>query len=158
MLPTTSQVDAGFFQLIHRLVGPQLRANQPAERRRGMRHPFPARQRIAPRRGTDFPPDREFVEVRCYDLTRAGFSFLLPAEPGFTSLVAAFGNPSETIYVAAEVVRCESVLLYASGGVERVVDAPGHGDPGPEEGEATPMVLVACRFTERLEKPRGRSS
>jgi len=150
MLYGTADVDANFYRLIHQMVGPQLR-DEPAERRDGARCPFWGVQRIAPRRGLGFPGDDEFVEVRCYDLTRAGFSFFLPIRPDFDRLVAAFGTPPELIYVAADVSRCNDVLVHPSGQVEHI-----HGPPDQAAGQdrpsdtARPMILVFCRFTERL--------
>lgn len=155
MLYGTSDIDANFYRLIHQMVGPQLR-DEPAERRDGARRPFGGVQRIAPRRGTYFPADDEFVEVRCYDLTRAGFSFFLPIRPDFDKLVAAFGTPPEVLYVAADVSRCDDVLVYPSGQVEHI-----HGRADRAAGQdarshtARPMILVFCRFTERLARTAG---
>jgi len=150
-----SEIDANFYRLIHLLVGSQEEEeDEPAERRTCWRNPFPTIQRISPRRGSDFPEDSEFFEVQCCDLTRAGFSFLLPRRPNFTSLVAAFGGPAEVIYVAAEVSHCQDVLLHRSGFVEPVHDPAGHPRcQAPDQRIATPMVQVGCRFTKRLEKP-----
>ena len=153
MLPGTSDLDAGFYRLIHELVGPQLQ-DEPAERRANRRHRFPVVQRIAPCRGPRFPNDDEFVEVRCYDLTRTGFSFFLPMRPDFSSLVAAFGVPGQAIYVGAEVTRCDSVLVDSSGEVERIDEH--HEYPrgrNLQRDLATPMILVFARFTARLSAP-----
>jgi hypothetical protein len=158
MLHTPSEIDANFYRLIHQMVGPQLK-DEPAERRRGLRHPFRVVQRIAPRRGPQFPEDHEFVEVRCYDLTRAGFSFFFPIRPDFKTLVAAFGTPPQWIYVGAEVARCDSVLVRSSGEVEHIDDQADHAHGQDSRGDpASPMILVACRFVERLAKPPGRMS
>jgi len=154
----TSDIDANFYRLIHQMVGPLLK-DEPAERRDGARRPFSAVQRIAPRRGANFPGDDEFVQVRCYDLTRAGFSFFLPIRPDFNELVAAFGTPPQSIYVAAEVSRCDSVLVYPSGEVEYLHDqADAAAGRDPHRDTARPMILVVCRFIERLVKPPERSS
>lgn len=149
----TSEVDANFYRLIHTLVGSEPN-DEPSERRRSMRNAFGSVQKIAPRSGPRLPEDHEFVEVRCHDLTQAGFSFFLPTRPEFSTLVAAFGTPPELIYMAAEVRHCESVLLYPSGIVERVHGEAARTSYQSVDGEtATPMILVGCRFTERLEKP-----
>jgi len=146
----TSDIDANFYRLIHEMVGPQLR-DEPAERRAGVRRPFWGVQRIAPRRGPHFPGDDEFVEVRCYDLTRAGFSFFLPIRPDFDKLVAAFGTPPELIYVGAEVSRCDDVLVHASGEVEHIHGRAGQAaGQDPRSDAARPMILVFCRFSQRL--------
>ncbi len=151
-----SEIDADFYRFIHEWTGPQSE-EEPAESRRAGRHPFPARHRIAPCRGPAFPEDGEFFEVRCHDLTRAGFSFYLPARPDFTSLVAAFRGPSGMIYVAAEIAHCGDVILYPSGLVEHVGDPAGAAAlRGPDGETGTPMVLVGCRFTHKVQKPVGK--
>ena len=154
----TSNIDANFYRLIHQMAGPQLR-DEPAERRDGARRPFSGVQRIAPRRGDNFPGDDEFVQVRCYDLTRAGFSFFLPIRPDFSELVAAFGTPPRLIYVGAEISRHDSVLVYPSGEVEHLHDRTDDADgQDPRSETARAMILVVCRFTERLVQPSERSS
>ena len=157
MLYGTSDIDANFYRLIHGLVGSQLK-DEPAERRRSARRPFSVVQRIAPRRGPGVPQDHEFVEVRCHDLTRAGFTFFLPIRPDFTSLVAGFGTPPQLLYVAADVTRCDSVLVHASGEVEHIGQQADGAAKDPQSDTATPMILVSCQFTERLMKPPDRSS
>jgi hypothetical protein len=152
----TSEIDASFYGLIHRLAGSQLQ-DEPAERRRTARHPFSVVQWIAPRRGSHFPDDHEFLEVRCHDLSRAGFSFFLPIRPDFRALVAAFGTPGQLVYVGAEVLRCHSVLVYPSGELERIDPGDGGASQGPRSQTARPMVLVACQFTKRLTKPPERA-
>lgn len=155
---TTNEIDASFYQLIHQLAGPQL-SDDPVERRGTARRPFPAFHRIAPHRGPEFPEDGEFIEVLCHDLTRAGFSFFLPGPPDFDSLVAVFGSPPEEICTGAEVLHSDRVLLYPSGLVEHIDDQTGHSGNPPVAGEVpTPMVLVGCRFTERLQKPAAGSA
>ena len=153
MAGTSNEIDANFFKLIHQLVSssPQEASH---ERRQSPRALFESSQRIAPWDGGRFPEDAEFFAVRCHDLTRAGFSFLMPGEPPFAMLVAAFGRPPDETYVAAEVAHTEYVLLYPSGRVER----PEYGDVGvegakPQAEPATRMILVGCRFARRLRKP-----
>lgn len=141
-----SEIDANFYRLIHELVGPQLK--EAAERRRAERHSFTVEQWVAPRHGLAFPVESQFLTVQCHDLTRGGFSFLFPQLPDFDRLVAAFGHPPNLLYVGAEVRHCHNVLVSRSGDVRHV------GDPAAElDRDATPMVLVGCRFTERLHKP-----
>jgi len=153
MAGTSNEIDASFFKLIHQLVsnsGPE----PGEERRESSRSLFESFQRIAPWDGGKFPQDSEFFAVRCHDLTRSGFSFLVPAEPPFGMLVAAFGRPSQETYVAAEVAHTEYVLLYPSGRVQRPDDAPtGAGAGSPPAEPATRMILVGCRFTRRVRKP-----
>ena len=55
------------------------------------------------------------------------------------------------IYLAAEVVNCDEVLVYPSGLVERAAAGRAEDrDHQPGGRPATPMILVRCRFTERL--------
>ncbi|HUT09506.1 MAG TPA: hypothetical protein VMY42_03345 [Thermoguttaceae bacterium] len=144
------EVDADFYNLIHQLVGSP-RKDDPIERRTDPRCPFPVVQRIAVRRGLELPDESEFNEVRCHDLTRRGFSFLLSSRPDFDSLVAAFDVSPKTIYLAARVAHVEDVLVDSSGQVLRGRDRWAEaGHLVADERTVTPMVLVGCRFTERL--------
>jgi len=124
------------------------------ERRDHPRRAFAAIQRIAPYSGCEFPVDSEFFEVRCHDLTQSGFSFFLPDTPDFSSLVAAFGTSPNVIWVGAEVRHCKHVLRHPSGLVEYLGDRAGRvGDPKAGGEVPTPMILVGCRFTRRLNGP-----
>jgi len=148
-----SEVDASFYQLIHQLLSSQ-RERARSERRGRRRKRFQANQRIAPLRGSRFPDDSEFFTVRCYDLTRAGFSFFMSMRPDFTALVAEFGAPPNTIYVVAEVRRCSTVLVHRSGLVEHIEGRASHVSyQGPKGEYISPMILVGCRLVARLEKP-----
>jgi hypothetical protein len=134
--------DANFFNLIHQMAV-TTRGNAPVDRRGCRREPFRVLQRVALRHGRDIPDEANFVEVQCYDLTQGGFSFLLPSRPNFERLVVAFGAPPEAIYLGAEVAHCDDVT------VDGFSDGRGQaaGDP-----TAIPMVLVGCRFTDRLKR------
>jgi len=148
-----SEIDANFYQLIHQLAGSPRHPDQ-SERRGKRRQAFLVVQRIAPLGGGGFPGDSEFFQVRCHDLSEGGFSFFLPRPPEFTSLVAAFGSPPEMIYVGADVSHSANVLVHRSGWVEQVEGRAGHVSYQGIDGDpATPMVLVGCRFTRRLQKP-----
>ena len=139
--------DLEFYELVHQMAD-LLPTGEPAERRRGRRRPFSSIQRIAPRRGPELPADSEFVDVQCHDLTRAGFSFLLPSQPDFDRLVVALESLQGVIHVAAEVRHTADVLVDAFGRVQRVGErSDGYGEHRFQT--ATPMVLVGCRFTER---------
>jgi len=141
--------DPEFYELVHQ-IGDLLPADETAERRRGQRQPFPSVQRIAPRSGAELPAESEFVDVQCHDLTRGGFSFLLPSQPNFDQLVVILESIHGVIHVAAEVRHTDDVLVDAFGHVQRIgehaIDA-GYGENRIQT--ATPMVLVGCRFTER---------
>lgn len=152
---SSSEIDASFYRLIHSLAG--LDGEDDGKERRGApRQPFLARQRIAPCRDQSLPEDSQFVEVPCRDLSRSGFSFLWPALPDFALLVAVFGTPPYRVYVGAEVARCTSVLAYPSGLVEPVQgQLPAPACRVADGASPTLMVLVGCRFTQRLEPRPG---
>jgi len=146
------EADASFYNLLHQLGGPT-HAGAAVERRKLKREPFPAVQRIAVRRGPWIPSESEFISVRCHDLTRQGFSFLLPQQPSFDRLVAALGAPPDVVYVVAEVVRCTDVLVYPPGSGKPAWALSGDSSYTDPNGQtAIPMVLVGCRFTDRLQK------
>ena len=143
-----NRIDANFYELAHRLLN-SLEQEDGEERRGHNRRPFVATHRVTPCREPGVPERSESLEVQCCDLTQGGFSFLLPNRPDFTSLIIAFGALPSVVCLAAEVAHCEDVLVHASGAVELVRDRAGHQDAEPQTG--TPMVLVGCRFTRRLE-------
>lgn len=152
----TNETDANFFRLIHQLVGVPCEDGA-RERRSSYRSPFHSFHRIAPWDGSRFPKDSDFLVVRCYDLSRGGFSFLLPSEPESKQLVAEFSNSADVFYVAAEVAHTEPVLFFPPDRVQRacglgITDAP----PGCEMSTASLMLLVGCRFAKRLRKPGNR--
>lgn len=151
MVGFESEIDAGIYELIHQLTHSQSRQNA-RERRKNQREPFPSLQRIAIRRGTDMPDESEFFEVRCHDLTRNGFSFLLPSEPQFDAIVAAFGAAPNTIYVAARIVRCVTVLAHATGEFRPIESSRPKTDRRVRDRSAEPMFLVGCHFIARLER------
>ncbi len=152
MAPLSSQLDADFFNLIHRLTR-SAGEDQPTERRGQQRQAFLSRQRIAPRRGPDVPDESQFFEVPCYDLSRGGFSFLAPRRPDCDSLAVAFGTPPEVLYMAADVSHCEDVLVYSSGEVKPLGGPPAQlDDRQHDDPTAVPMVLVGCRFSRRLSR------
>lgn len=139
-----NEMDANFFNLIHTALGSQKKSD--TERRENPRQTFQSQQRIALPRQPGIPPESEFFDVRCRDLTRQGFSFLLAFEPKFKRLVAAFGAPPDAIYLSAQVTHCADVLLYPSG----VAVPLEESDDQSATEAATPMTLVGCRFIERL--------
>lgn len=147
-----SEIDASFYNLVHQLAVAKRRETA-AERRRRRRQGFQSIQRIALPRKPGIPAETDFVEVRCHDLTRQGFSFLLPSRPTFDLIVAAFGAPPDVIYVLAKVTHCAEVLVSASGSVQPATERGGGPNPrAAADATARPMVLVGCRFIERLRK------
>ncbi len=147
-----SEIDANFYRLIHRMIVTSP-GGENGDRRSEPRAPYRVAQRVAPWDGTRFPDESEFVPVQCHDLTRAGFSFLAPAEPPFRTLVVEFGTAPDVLYLAAQVLRSVPVVCHASGAWMR---KPGLDDTTllPEmHGETgRPMFLVGCRLTRRLRK------
>ena len=139
-----SEIDAGFFNLIHRLSGAG-RAQQAAG------PGAHARPRIAPQRGPEIPGESEYQAVQCCDLTRKGFSFLYPRRPNFESLLVAFGTPPDVIHIAARVAQCEPALVDSSGHLLSVGNSTAEGE-AEVSGERAPLptVLVHCNFVERL--------
>lgn len=151
MAGTTSEIDAGFFQLIHQVVSSSRRRGGP-ERRDGPRRPFDVFQQIAPWDGGAVPDDSQFTQVKCHDLTCSGFSFFLPKEPKFQALVAEFGQPPDSLLVGAKVLHVDPVLVYPSGRVEPL-DKPATGARSIRSRSAASMMLVGCRFVRRLRRP-----
>ncbi len=145
MLLPGKQVDANFFTLIHRVITEQARC-APRDRRQPDRAAYQALARIALPRDEGVPPESEFFEVPCRDLTRRGFSFVLPYRLEFSKLVVCFGTPPEAIYIAARVVHCDNVVQRPDGAIEE-------GDPGAGvNGRGKSLVLVGCEFRERLQR------
>ena len=143
------EIDASFYNLIHQLGGSQPPAGVD-ERRQQRRQPFRVVQRIAIGRGSEVPAESEFFEVQCHDLTRGGFSFLVPERPAFDRFVAAFGVMPEVIYTATRGARCQDVQVDADGRVRESEEISADDDAGFDERTARPMVLVGCRLIERL--------
>jgi len=147
---STDELTADFYRFIHHLTRANPR-DKGTERRRQRRNAFRVVQRIAPYDADGFPPDAAFLRVRCHDLNRAGFSFLLPRWPRFDHLVAEFGKPPSLIHVVAQVVHAEQVAVYPSGRVVRLSPA---AIPGPRTSHTgQPMFLVGCRLVRRIERP-----
>jgi len=118
------------------------------ERRGRPRFPFQVIQRVARKSGAGVPDDSEFFEVRCFDLSRTGFSFLLSNPPPFDAVVAALEGSSQVTYVAGEIVHCRKVTVYPSGQVSPLIE--GDSPKPSRHAQGTPMVLVGVRFVERL--------
>jgi hypothetical protein len=118
----------------------------PGEERRGApRHPFANRQWIAPYDGSRFPDQSEFSQVRCRDLSRTGFSFVVKEKPEFTSLVVSLGDPPNHMHMAAEIVRISRVKLLGGGHIE-IIDDASEDDPDVAAGQT---LLVGCKFNGR---------
>src|SRR5208282_815700 len=109
MASSGQDADAAFFNLMHHFLaashkeeGGPSRDEPAAERRRDSRRAFRLTQRIAPGYCWEVPPESAWIDVRCNDLAKDGFSFFLDEKPTFERLVAMFRSV-EPIYVAARV-------------------------------------------------------
>jgi len=152
-MPThESESDVRFFNLIHQIaVTPP--ADDLAERRGRRRHPFTCVQRIALCKDPAVLSQADFIEVRCQDLNREGFSFLMPQRPDFTRLVAAFSSASEEIYMTASVSHWAEVLSYPSGRVEPLDERAPTLHKCDADGPPSRMYQVGCRFIARVPRP-----
>lgn len=142
-----SEIDAQFYEMIFRLSEGSSAALD--DRRQEPRHAYNMLQKVAPYDGRWFPAPNEFVEVQCHDLTRSGFSFLLPRRPAFKSIVASFQGPDETMYFEAEVVQVSRALIQPGGDVEVFGNRPpalSALQPGTR-----PALMIGCRFVRRLQ-------
>jgi len=142
---------------LYKLAAEFLFEKKSGERRSRERKPFPTVQRIAPYDGSAMPDEKKFFQVQCRDLSNGGVSFLMAARPTFNALVIGFNTGPDTItYVAAEVAHCTDVLVYPSGRVQAASDQIANIACTDFDEEAPEfMVLVGCRFTERLQAARS---
>jgi hypothetical protein len=152
MVTHESESDVRFFNLIHQITGSPPADNQ-MERRGRRRHPFICVQRIALCRNSAVLSQGDFFEVRCQDLNREGFSFLLPQPPDFNCLVAAFSSASDEIYMTATVSHWATVLSYPSGRVEPAGQRTATHGGRDADGPPTRMYQIGCRFTARVPRP-----
>lgn len=76
------------------------------------RYRFDGTCRIAPCVDPQLPCESEFLTVTCYNLSSAGFAFLLHNPPMFNTLVAAFTNSGQVVYMMAQVVHCTGVVGF----------------------------------------------
>ena len=149
MSRTEAQLDVSFYEMVHQFVCGS--AAPQDDRRRHKRQRFSSTQWIARWDGRQLPLDSEFLEVQCYDLTPAGFSFFFRQRPSFPLLAARFGQKSNLLYIGAEIVRCVPVLLFPSGRVKYLRDGETQSHRCTPTGElCSPKVLVGCRFLQRL--------
>lgn len=150
MSRTEAQLDASFYQMVHQFAYGS--AVSPDDRRRHKRQRFFGIQWVARWDGSRLPLDSEYIEVRCYDLTPAGFSFFFRQRPSFSLLAARFGQKSDQLlHIGAEIVRCVPVLLFPSGRVKYLREGETQSHRCTPTGElCSPKVLVGCRFLQRL--------
>lgn len=123
---SNASIDADFFAMVHRLIGP--REDDPGtERRTNNRRPFRAVQWVAPSRPGQAPTARDFVEVECFDLSTSGIAYYADEPPSTPHLVFGLGTEGARFYVQAEVAHFRRV-------------------PTP----TGPRFLVGCRFRGKL--------
>lgn len=143
--------DADFYWMIHQRIA-DIPDDDGLDRRRHRRNRFLGIQWLAPWDGVEFPVESEFLEVRCYDLTRSGVSYFAPQRPPYEQVVMGFGRKPDLIYVSAEPIHFSQVLLFPSGQVTSIGETPGPISRCSPSGEVgTAMILVGCRFLRRLE-------
>jgi hypothetical protein len=151
-----AEIDAQFYELIHRLVNTDPAEDQP-DRRGYAREQFSSIHKVAPYDGAKLPQPADFIDIRCHDLARGGFSYLTPIRPSSTNLIAAFGIPPEITCMEARVVRAADVLQFPSSGLLEQVGNPDEPIQyrGPNGEIGVPLVLVSCRFVRRLRDTEG---
>jgi hypothetical protein len=134
--------DAAFFNLMHHFLATSAKESGPVIPEPGSeRRPFRLTQRIAPGYCWEVPPESAWIEVQCYDLAQAGFSFFLDEKPAFERLVAMF-RAGESIYVAARVKQWRHVHVDAWGGI---VEANMSGALRTDS-----KFLVGCTFLRKF--------
>jgi hypothetical protein len=101
-----------------------------AGRRGEARFTFTATQRVAPCSGDQIPTLDEFIGVRCFDLSRKGFSYLLPQPPTYEMIVAELTLPKQRVYIKARVAHITGMTV---------------------EGKF--VFQVGCEFTDRVACP-----
>lgn len=148
-----SEIDAVFYRLMHR-AAVAAQTDRPTERRRQKRLPYQVCQRVAPWDGQRFPDPGRFLLVPCHDLTRGGFSFLLPYRPDFQAVVVELMQLSEEIYLGADIVRVARVQIASGGAVKHLRPASQRFAEDEAGSGLGAMHLVGCRFTRRLFRPR----
>jgi len=148
-MPTfEAQSDAGFYELVHRIL---MRSDACSlqERRIRPRMEFDTEQRIAPW-GDRPPSESDFITVRCFDLNKGGIAFFLDEPPPFRKLVVELKCPQNRIYVLAEVAHHAPVLLYPNGDIVlQEAEDIFEEEELPDMGQPVPKILVGCRFLSR---------
>lgn len=145
-----NQADPGFYNYVHSVIETLDKEKESPERRRIKRHPMSVYHRIAIY-NDGIPEPSAFSSVLCYDLSTSGFSFFMPMVPTFELLVVAFDLPDQVIYLKTKVIHSKNVLLHPSGVVEQVGERTSHSNAYTTEAP-TPMLLIGCKFLERLEE------
>jgi hypothetical protein len=124
-MPIQSDVDAGFYSLVHEVLEAE-RSRSAKERRGDNRRSYDCIQLIAPYRKARLPSAAEFRHVRCQDLSPGGMAYYDAQPPQHKELLVLLG-PAPFIYLTAVIAHHAPVL---------------NGDRAE--------YLIGCRFTGRL--------
>jgi hypothetical protein len=92
------------------------------------RYRYDVFQYIAPFSG-DLPGAESFKKVRCRDLSRGGFSYLVEDSPDYESLVVVLGNPPDLTFLVAHVEHHQPTIIDGQTG-----------------------RLVGCRFVQQVKE------
>ncbi|MGQ9604992.1 MAG: hypothetical protein ACUVTW_02255 [Thermogutta sp.] len=149
-MPTVEAAgDAGFYELIHRIVR-QSHGTLLENRRVRRRIPFEIRQRIAPIEDETTHRLGDFISVPCYDVNGGGLAFFLPDHPQFRQLIVELSCPRKKVYLLAEVAHTVAVYVYPNGDVmPEEMDIGEEGQSGQDSDVVERRVLVGCRFLRR---------
>lgn len=142
--------DVAFYAAVHAVMESKGAAAPALEQRREERPAYSVVQKIAPIRGSNPPCPEDFFPVRCYDLTRAGFSFLLPRRPDFRRLAVVLGRAPALVVMEASVRHCTPVSVDAGKEPGPVLIDGDKRSAMPASGGRASMVQVGCRFERRL--------
>lgn len=112
------------------LMPDDLKLGETPDRRRHDRRPFQCIQMVAPCLEGKLPKLSHFRDVRCYDISPGGFSFLLGTRPSFEDLVAAFGANNSRLYLRARVRHVTPITF-----------------------ENRKVLLVGCEYVGRVRAP-----
>ncbi len=155
-MPTVEAAgDAGFYELIHRMVR-HSHGTLLENRRVRRRIQYEMTQRIAPVEDEAAHRLGDFVPVRCYDLNGGGIAFLLPEQPRFQRLVVELSCPRKKVFLLAEVAHTAAVYVYSNGDIMPEEMDTGDEDESPcDPDQVERRVLVGCRFLSRWEEGKS---
>jgi PAS domain S-box-containing protein len=123
------RINAGEQSLVQPEVAGRLPQGVDYDRRARPRRKYPYLQLIAPLEGTKLPPDADFQEQHCYDISSRGFAYLLPAPPPYEKVVVAFGAAPSVVYLTADIRHATL-----------------------REIDGKPQYVIGCRYTGRLNR------
>jgi PAS domain S-box-containing protein len=119
---------------LHPKLDPASAKSDSHEGRKHDRRPYQCIQMVAPCIDGKLPELDQFREVRCYDISPGGFSFLLATRPNFDELVAAFGAESSRLYLRARIKHIS-----------------------PIQFEGHKVLLIGCEYLGRIRMPTAQS-